>query len=341
MKKNSPLRLQVSMVPASLLIVLLLWAPVAANPFADLKQANYFQVVDTITDEMVHALPDDIHIRLLAIAPIQGDDGSFVDMLTQKIKANTRFHLIERQNLKTLLDEQGIQLSAITDVRDAVVPGRIRGVEALIMGRVDKKTISFFYSQMDIFLKLNHVEGGEIIFARNFTARHISMNAVYIGVILAGLILLFLFGSRIKKKKIIKEKKKVIADDITRQNNIKILKKAKENLTRAHDKLVEKNEMASSTLIMAAGRQVQKFIFQIEQSPGMMPRTLAKGEAGKTAALSGQLQKNIRNVLAESEKLYDRVKNGRVDQVQGNVRDLEQEIKHAVNRYTERTAGQV
>lgn len=341
MRKNCPLRLRMSMVPASLLILWCLCTPAAANPFADLKQANYFQVLDTITDEMVQALPDNIHIRLLAIAPIQGDDGTFVDMLTEKIKSNTRFHLIERQNLNTLLEEQGIQLSAITDVRDAVVPGRIRGVEALIIGRVDKKTISFFYSQMDIFLKLNHVEGGEIIFARNFTARHISMSALYVGGILAGLILLLFLGSRIKKRKIIKEEKKVIADDITRQNNIKILKKAKENLTRAHDKLVERNEMASSTQIMAAGRQVQKFIFQIEQSPGMMPRTLAKGEAGKTAALSGQLQKNIRNVLAESEKLYDGVKKGRVEQVQGNIRDLEQEIKHAVNRYTERTAGQV
>jgi hypothetical protein len=262
-------------------------------------------------------------------------------MFTEKIKTNTRFHLIERQNLKTLLDEQGIQLSAITDVRDAVVPGRIRGVEALIMGRVDKKTLSFFYSQMDIFLKLNHVEGGEVLFARNFTARHISMSALYAGGIVVGLILLYSLGSRIKKRKRIKEDKKVITDDITRQNNIKVLKKAKENLTRAHDKLVEKNEMTSSTQVMAAGRQVQKLIFQIEQSPGMIPRTLAKGEAGKTAALSGQLQKNLRNVLAESEKLYDGIKKGRVDQVQGNIRDLEQEIKHAVNRYTERTAGQV
>ena len=95
----------------------------AQNVFAELRADNEQEVADEIAQKVVEKLPDDIHFRLLAIGPIEGDEGSLSDALTARIKSETEYHLIERKDLDKILEEQGIQLSPISDPRRPIEPG--------------------------------------------------------------------------------------------------------------------------------------------------------------------------------------------------------------------------
>ncbi len=155
-----------------------------ANPLETLKKENSDNVIENITSRIVETLPDDIHMRLLAIGPVNGDDGSFVNKLTEQIKAETKYRMIERNDLNKLLEEQGIQLSPISDERNPVSPGRIKGVEGLIMAKFKQKTSYFFFCSLDVFVKMDNVETGDIVFAKTFSAQYLSVKGL--GVIACG-----------------------------------------------------------------------------------------------------------------------------------------------------------
>ena len=167
-----------------------------------LKKENIRLASADIANQIVARLPDDIHFRLLAIGPISGDSDSLADALTAKIKAETKYHLIERKDLDRLLEEQGIQLSPIADPRRPVEPGRIKGVEGLILGRLEVKHASFAGCSLEAFIKLDNVEGGDVVFAETFTASHVPKHTTYGAIAVIFLILLIFCANRLKKRKI-------------------------------------------------------------------------------------------------------------------------------------------
>ncbi|MBN1893096.1 hypothetical protein JW906_01320 [bacterium] len=78
-------------------------------------------------------------IRKIAIADFQGPDrsGSQIASLLQSQLMETRFFdLMERDKLKTILDEQTMSLSGAVDESSAVEIGKLLGVDALIFGEV-------------------------------------------------------------------------------------------------------------------------------------------------------------------------------------------------------------
>jgi hypothetical protein len=204
-----------------------------------LKRENIRLASADIADQIVAKLPDDIHFRLLAIGPISGESQGLTDTLTSKIKAQTRYHIIERKDLNRLLEEQGIQLSPIADTRQPVEPGRIKGVEGLILGRLEVKQASFAWCSLEAFIKLDNVEGGDVVFADTFYARHVPKHTTYGAVAIIFLILLIFCANSLKKRKIKKVARVVESDSDTLVGLQDELHKAKDLVNQAHDRLVQ------------------------------------------------------------------------------------------------------
>ncbi len=326
-----------------LVMVLLLGFAVdlCANPLGSIKKENYDRVVDNITAQVIEALPDDIHVRLLAIGPVGGDDGTFVNKLTEQIKAKTKFHLIERHDLTKLLEEQGIQLSLISDERSPVEPGKIKGVEALIMAKFEQKISYFFFSKADIFVKMDNVETGDIIFAKNFKAQYVSPKGRWIiaGFIAILLIFIFLFG--VKKQKKNKTELFVENDDKAQINFTNELKKAKDNLNRVHDTLVADKHMELSTQVMDANLNLKNLIIKIEQTPGFRSDFITSIDKKNMVSTAKSMKGLVKNVLAESEKLYSTVSNKNFSNIESIIDRLQGEIKNCTNRFQERTIGRI
>ena len=305
-----------------------------------LKKENIRIASTDIAEQIVSKLPDDTHFRLLAIGPIGGESEGLTDALTARIKAETNFHLIERKDLDRLLEEQGIQLSPISDPRRPVEPGRIKGVEGLILGRLEARHASFAWCSLEAFVKLDDVEGGDVVFAETFYARHIPKHTTYGGIAIIFLILLVFCANRLKVRKENQCYHRV-DDDAERllslQDN---LKKARENLNRAHDELVTKGQMDAGMAVRQCRDDIKNLLDAIEQAPGL-DADLVHTAAYKAARSHGKSMRNlVGNVLAESEKLLKAASASDAQRVISVANDLGKEAKNALNRFRDRAVGQ-
>ena len=231
-----------------------------------LKMENIRVASADIADQVVAKLPEDIHFRLLAIGPISGDSQPLTDALTTAIKSQTRFHLIERKDLNRLLEEQGIQLSPIADDRQPVEPGRIKGVEGLLLGRLEVKHASFAWCSLEAFIKLDNVEGGDVVFADTFYARTVPKHTIYGAIAIIFLILLIFCANRLKVRSENKRYRRV-GDDAGRLLFLQdCLKKTRENLNRAHDGLVTHGKMDAGMAVRQCRDDVKNLLDSIEHT---------------------------------------------------------------------------
>jgi curli biogenesis system outer membrane secretion channel CsgG len=86
--------------------------------------------------------PADIHmpgVRTLAVADFQGAERSGSQIATQLqsyLKETEHFDLVERDQLRRVLDEQKLGMAGVVNEETAVEVGKLLGVEALIFGEV-------------------------------------------------------------------------------------------------------------------------------------------------------------------------------------------------------------
>lgn len=325
------------------ILTIIVWSPVSVmaqgNPLFDLKHENYRKAANNIAAQVVKKLPDDIHMRLLAIAPIKGDDGALVDMLTSKIKSETQYRLIERKDLDKILKEQGIQISSFADPRRPIEPGKIKGVEGLLMGEIVKKQSSFLSCNLEVFFKMDNVESGDVVFADSFKAQVSSSVAWYaIGGILV-LILCIAYANRLKKKKKEKAIQFVQKDSAALQRLQDELKKGRDNLNRAHDEMASKDNMNLSSAIRDTREQVNSLLFKIEQEPGHYPDAIGRTVKKDLKAHSKSMEGIVKDIFKESENILKASRSDNERAVQSSVESLNADIKNAMNRFHNRNAG--
>lgn len=304
-----------------------------------LKKENIRIASTEIADQVVTQLPDNIHFRLLAIGPISGESGSLTDALTANIKSQTQFHLIERKDLNRLLEEQGIQLSPISDPRRPIEPGRIKGVEGLILGRLGLKHASFMWCSLEAFIKLDDVEGGDVVFAETFYARHIPKHTTYGGMAIVFLILLIFCANRLKVRK---EKMRFhrVDNDADRLLSLQdSLKKSRENLNRAHDILVTTGKMDAGMAVRQCRDDVKHLLDAVEHTPGLHADLVTTRDHKSAKSHSKSMRNLIRNVLSESEKIFRAAGEGDARRVITVADRLCMEAKNALNRFRDRNIG--
>jgi len=319
------------------------WLPAAASgesiPIIDLKAQNYQKAADNIAAQVVAKLPDDVHFRLLGIGPIEGDNGQLNDALTSKIKAETQYHLIERKDLDKILEEQGVQLSPIADDRGPVEPGKIKGVEGLLMGKIVKEQCSFLFCSLDIFIKLDDVEGGEVVFAENFKAQFLPPSTIYgfTGSTLLILFILYAIWAKARKKE--KSVQFVQSDAGKLQALQNELKKARDNLNRAHDDLVAKDKINTGVAVREVRENLNSLLFKLEQEPGVHPEAIEKNVKSDLKAHGKAMSALVKKILAASEKVLQASRSGDESGIQSAAEALKTEIESAANRLHERSAG--
>lgn len=120
--------------------------------------------------------PYDIYVYL------QNDDGPFISEIVEKqLLESYKYTIVERRELKKLLEEQKLQLSGLLSKDEAVKIGKLVGVDAILMGRVinayahfDVQTrgingadgfIGTYLANVSIEMRLVHVESGQILWA--------------------------------------------------------------------------------------------------------------------------------------------------------------------------------
>ena len=93
-------------------------------------------------------------VRCLAVLPFEDGPGTqgrnsgraVAGFLTSELTKCPKFRIIERSKLKSLMDEQDLQVTDIVDTETAVKVGKILGVDGIILGAVsqydmDKTTV--------------------------------------------------------------------------------------------------------------------------------------------------------------------------------------------------------
>lgn len=304
-----------------------------------LKMENIRLASADIADQIVAKLPENIHFRLLAIGPISGESQGLTDALTAKIKADTTFHLIERKDLNRLLEEQGIQLSPIADTRQPVEPGRIKGVEGLILGRLEAKHASFAGCSLEAFIKLDNVEGGDVVFAESFHARYIPKHTTYGAIAIIFLILLIFCANRLKVRNENKRHRRV-DNDADRLLSIQdSLKNARENLNQAHDDLVTRGKMDAGMAVRQCRDDVRSLLDTIEHTPGLHPDMVTTAAYKDAKSNARSMNNLVKNILAESEKLLKAAESADANRVISIAMNLRGEAINTLNRFRNRTVG--
>lgn len=305
----------------------------------DNKAEGFQKVLDDVAAQVVSQLPDDIHFRLLAIGPIEGDDGGLARSLTVRIKNSTNYHLIERQDLNRLLEEQGVQLSPISDDRRPVTPGKIKGVEGLLMGKITAKHDTPFYYSIDVYLKLDNVEGGDIVFAQQFSARYIPTLTHYLAGALGFLILVLFCANRIKKTKKGRARKLVQKDSGNLFDLQTDIKQAKDKLNRVHDQLVASGELDLCSPVLAVRDDLADLEARIDRTPAISSSTVEKGAKKSVKHHGGSMKRLIKNITVESANVDKAVKSSQVQELLGALDKLKTEVALATEQFQNRPVG--
>ncbi len=294
-------------------------------------------VVNDIAGQVVVLLPEDIHFRILGIGDIQGDDNTLTEALTTAIRSATDFHLIERADLDKLLKEQGIQLSPLSDPNGLVEPGKIKGVEGLLLGRVIKKVQSPFYSSLQVFLKLDNVETGNVVFARNFEASYIPATTWYLAAFVLFLFFFLLLRGRGRKKRtehLLHYSEKEAAD---RRAIEAELKKSRDNLVRAHDLLLDGDKGETATLVRQQREGVADLLQKLEHGPVVHPDDVDRTMEKELNQYNKTMKTLVEKVRASSERVLELSR--RDSDIEPELTTMAARIKDAANMAYDRPAG--
>ena len=160
---------------------------VAAAGFFFVQENIMGAVAGEVSDQCVQSIPKNIHVRIVAVTDIKGDDGALARALTDALGADTHFQVIERNQLDALLKEQSLQLSDLVSPDERVRPGMIRGVEGILFGEVTRKTNLFAFASCSVHLKMAGVQTGEILLSRELSS---SLHSKYLLPAFVGLVAL-------------------------------------------------------------------------------------------------------------------------------------------------------
>ena len=108
-------------------------------------------------------IPMGLPIGIIPITPLDLSQSTnaeyFTEQLIHSLCKNKTFNLVERKELKIILDELKLQMTGIVDEENASKIGNLMGAKMLIIGK--------FYAgkenNYELFLKLLQVETGEIL----------------------------------------------------------------------------------------------------------------------------------------------------------------------------------
>lgn len=225
------------------------------------------EAVKNLQKAVIKALPAEGNIIRIAILDLAGDDGTLKNAITSVIAEKTSFKIIERADLDQILKEQGLQLKDVMDEKTRIQHGKIKGVQGLLMGSVLGMESGFMSYTIRAHLKLDDVEKGEIVFARDFNVTAVSPVRNWIFSI-AGLVIMVLLAVIVFGRRRVVVKEKIIEEDTrTRVDLGKGVGRALSTLSAAKAKLMDQGHTEMAVKFKEAERNLLALKEEIENAP--------------------------------------------------------------------------
>jgi hypothetical protein len=139
------------------------WALLALLVFPACSPELREEAAAQAANRVAEAIPSNVHLRLLAIAPVAGDtDGRLERALVSRLSADPRFRVVEREQQDALLEEQSRQLSAAVSPESRVELGRMLGAEGLLLAEVLSSGPGFLAQRLQVHFRLDDLQRGTV-----------------------------------------------------------------------------------------------------------------------------------------------------------------------------------
>ncbi len=145
--------------------------------------------------ELAGAISSDVHLRVLAVAPVEGDDdGVVARAVLTRLAEDERFRVLEREKLEALLDEQGALLSGTVDRESRIELGRMLGAEGLVFVKVLSSAPGPLSYRLRLHFRLDDLQLGDVAVADDIDVEAFLPNRREIGMTVGGILALGLVG---------------------------------------------------------------------------------------------------------------------------------------------------
>jgi len=308
----------------SCLVSLLVPIPIHA---AEEKAAGLDQ---DVARQVAAAIPVDLKMGTVAIGQIENDgDGRLAHALTGALTKLNRFKVIERRDLDKLLEEQGVQTRDWIDPKERVKFGKVKGVQGLFLGKIVERSSGMLQDALKVQLKLDDVERGQVVFAKDFVATELHYGPLMVlGIILAVLVglVLMVLG---RKRTVTKTERLVQADQKERTINTEELNKAMADLGRAQSVLYEKGLQAEAIKAKDLGVQLRTLKDKIALAPTGGSDRHTTGKLRQVVSFDQEYRTLAEAVTLAAAALCDRAAAGDKAEVERNLQEIGNRIREA------------
>jgi len=294
------------------------------------------EALKNLQKSVVKALPVEGSIIRIAVLDFKGDDGTVKNAITAIITEKTPFKVIERTDLDKILNEQGLQLRDVMDEKTRIRHGRLKGVQGLLMGKVEGMKKGFMSYTIKVHLKLDDVEKGEIVFSRNFIVSAVSplrrILFIVIAVIMAAIVLsIFLTRRRgLKKESVINK------DVMARANLTKEMKNTFTTVGETKTILMDRGRIDEAVLLKDAERDLLCLKENIDNAARGNGATRHIARLNGTLEFDRRFADSVQNLSKSSGKLYDRAMSENKESLEKEIDSFRKNIRTTMNGFDQR-----
>ena len=311
------------------LLVMAILLPLHNPAYAE--DAMKAAAIKKLQTAVVAALPIETSMARIAVIDVGGDDGTLQSALTTALAGKTAYKVIERADLDKLLNEQGLQLKDIIDEKTRVEPGRLRGVQGLVIAKVLGMESGFMSYTIRMNVKLDDVEKGEIVFTKDLSVTAVSPARMYVTYAAAGLLVLIVFIV-VRRSMRSRSIRTSMADGVkARVDLIAEVASAIRNISDAKASLMNRGKVDDAVALKGAERDAMLLKQQIENALRGNAATSQPAEFKGALEFDTYIIGTFKDLTVSADKLYAKVtSNG---EFKAEVNELNKNIKDAANAY--------
>lgn len=293
------------------------------------------EAIRKLQNAVVKALPSEGSIIRIAILDLAGDDGAIKNAITAIVAEKTSFKIIERADLDVILREQGLQLKDVMDEKTRIQHGKIKGVQGLLMGKVLGMESGFMSYTVRVHLKLDDVEKGEIVFAKDFNVTAVSPVRNWLFII-AGLVVVVVVVLIVLGRRRIAVKETIIHEDVGERVDLgRGVGRALATLSEARAKLMDQGKTDAAVALKDAERNLLALKEQVENAPRGSSDTRSKEELKEALAFDRSFLETSEALAKSAAELYEAVSAGAVDPGQ-RIDRVKRDIRIAADAFRKR-----
>lgn len=282
-------------------------------------------------------LPNDQRLRLALMPVVNDASGAFQRYLSAAVTMNTEYEVIERTELEQILKEQRFQLGDIVDPGSRIEPGRIQGVETVLVGKVTEAESALGRAEVKAFLRLLDVERGRVLWEREVHGTATNPLRTILTWGFGVLAVLFILSRIARRRQVEKTAALVATEQDLRGACSREVEKAANHVASAREKLLAQGQGESANQAGNLRGQLLQLRDEIAFAPAGHPGSVGPDAARGAVLFDNQLLTQLRPLAARSDELLTAVMGGAVD-AKRRMEDLDKLVLDARNFLKNREA---